>query len=277
MRLKSSAAMLVVVVLATLASCLNWAGVANAQSTAGLNVVAVSGKQRMLSQRVLKAYAQWSLDVLPDKAQAVLANSFADLKKGNTALREVAKDTNLAALQTQAGLIDKLASATSATPNAASLQQVLQISEELLNNAEAATQAFVKSGAEAPAAMVNLAARQRMLSQRAAGHFLAHQTGAKSPELKARALKALADFKATMAAFEDAKTEFPQIADRLDTARIQMVFFENALSNIDNPAKEQFTTVATTSERILGEMDLMTADIVKQLAARNAMAPAKKP
>jgi hypothetical protein len=276
MKFQISAALLAAAVLA---SCLNWAGVASAQSSSALNVVATSGKQRMLSQRVLKAYAQWSLDVLPEKATAVMAASFAELKKGNGALREQAKDSNSGAVQAQAALIDKLASATAATPNATSLQQVLQISEELLANAEGVTQAFIKSGAEAPAAMVNLAARQRMLSQRAAGHFLAYQTAIKTPELKARTMKALSDFKATMAAFEDAKAEFPQIADRLDTARIQMVFFENALSNIDNPAKEQFTTVATTSERILGEMDLMTADIVKQLAARNATqpAPAKKP
>ncbi len=276
MKLQVGAALLAAVVLA---SCLNWAGVASAQSASALNVVAVSGKQRMLSQRVLKAYAQWSLDVLPEKATAVMAASFAELKKGHATLREQAKEANSGAVQTQAALIDKLAAATAATPNAASLQQVLQISEELLTNAEGVTQAFIKSGAEAPAAMVNLAARQRMLSQRAAGHFLAYQTAIKSPEVKARAMKALSDFKATMAAFEDAKVEFPQITDRLDTARIQMVFFENALSNIDSPAKEQFTTVATTSERILGEMDLMTADIVKQLAARNApaAAPAKKP
>ncbi len=44
----------------------------------------------------------------------------------------------------------------------------------------------------------------------------------------------------------------------------------NAISNIDDPEKAQFTTVATTSERVLSEMELMTADIVKQLAARNA-------
>jgi len=230
----------------------------------------MAGKQRMLSQRVLKAYAQLSLNVIPDKATAILASSLDELKSSNASLRAVAKDSNLAALQAQSTLIDKLAAVTAMPPSDSTVQQALQISEELLGNAETVTQGFIKSGAEAPAAMVNLAAMQRMLSQRAASAYLVYQTGAKSPEVKARALKAAADFKSAISAFDDAKTEFPQVADRIEMARVQMVFFEHALSNIDRPTKGQFTTIATTSERILGEMDSMTSEMVKQLAARNA-------
>jgi hypothetical protein len=266
LKFTTSAALIVSLLLA---ACLSLPPNVEAQSAQALNIVATSGKQRMLSQRVFKAYAQWSLGVLPDKATAILAASLAELKKGNAALRDVGKDNVVAGAQAQAALIDKLATATSVPPSPATLLQAASVSEELLINAEALTQLLVKSGAEAPAAMVNLAARQRMLSQRAAGQFLGYQTSAKTPEMRSRALKAAAEFKAALSAFDDAKAEFPQIADRLDTSRMQMIFFENALANIDNPAKEQFTTVATTSERILSEMDLMTADVIKQLAARN--------
>ncbi|WP_439389727.1 hypothetical protein [Ideonella sp. YS5] len=233
----------------------------------------MSGKQRMLSLRALKAYAQLSLNVMPEKAAPILAASLDELKSSNATLRTLAKDANLAALQSQATLIDKLAAVTRTPPSAGTVQQAAQVSEELLANAEAVTQGFVKSGAEAPAALVNLAARQRMLSQRAAGSYFAYQAAAKSPELKARALKATADFKAAISAFDDAKAEFPQIADRLEMARMQMIFFDNALGSIDSPTKEQFATIATTSERILSEMDSMTSEIIKQLAARSAVAP----
>lgn len=258
---------------AVLVGCVTSLPPATAQSLVALNGVAMAGKQRMLSLRALKAYAQLSLNVMPEKATAILAASLDELKSSNAALRTQAKDSNLAALQSQAALIDKLAAVTTMPPSAGTVQQAAQVSEDLLNNAEAVTQGFIKSGAEAPAAMVNLAARQRMLSQRAASAYLAYQTAAKSPEMKARALKATADFKTAISAFDDAKAEFPQIADRIEMARVQMIFFDNALSNIDSPTKEQFATIATTSERILGEMDSMTAEIVKQLAARNAAAP----
>jgi hypothetical protein len=116
---------------------------AEAQSTQALNIVATSGKQRMLSQRVFKAYAQWSLGVLPDKANSILAASLAELKKGNATLREVGNNNVLAGAQAQAVLIDKLVAATSAPPSPASLQQTALISEELLVNAEALTQLLV--------------------------------------------------------------------------------------------------------------------------------------
>lgn len=258
------------IVVVALAMCLSCALPVTAQNVVMLNSVATAGKQRMLSQRALKAYAQLSLNVVPEKASVILATTLDELKSSNVMLRATSRESNLATLQAQATLIDKLTAVMAFPPNPGSVLQAIQISEDLLNNAETVTQGFIKSGAEAPAAMVNLAARQRMLSQRAASAYLVYQTAAKSPEMKARALKAVADFKAAINAFDDAKTEFPQIADRIEMARVQMVFFDNALSNIDSPTKEQFTTIATTSERILSEMDAMTSEMVKQLAARNA-------
>jgi hypothetical protein len=224
----------------------------------------------MLSQRVLKAYAELSLNVLPEKATTILAASLDELKSNNAAMRGVAREAQLSSLQAQSALIDKLAGLTAMPPSAASVQQAAALSEELLNNAEAVTQGFIKSGSEAPAALLNLSARQRMLSQRAASAYFVYQTGAKQPEIKARALKAVDDFKTAIAAFDDAKAEFPQMADRIEMARIQMIFFDHALSNIESPTKEQFTTIATTSERILSEMDSMTTDMVKYLASHNA-------
>jgi Type IV pili methyl-accepting chemotaxis transducer N-term len=249
---------------------LTWSQPVTAQSVATMNVVATSGKQRMLSQRAVKAYAQLALAIAPEKSSAILTATIGELKSNNSTLLTVAKEANLTALQAQSGLIERLSMVLTQPTSPSTILQAAKISEELLNNAEAVTQGFIKSGAEAQAALVNLAARQRMLSQRAAGSYLLYQTAAKSPELKARAAKATEDFKAAISAFDDAKEEFPQIADRIDMARIQMIFFENALSNIDNPTKEQFVTIATTSERILGEMDSMTSEIVKHLAARNA-------
>jgi hypothetical protein len=260
-----------------LVSCFGVMSSAWAEAVSVLNVVSVSGKQRMLSQRVLKAYAQVALHVVPDKSSLLLASSLAELKDNNMALQGQAKTgVNLAALQTQTSLINKLANITVTSPTPNSLQQALQTSEELLSNAELVTQGFAKAGAEVPAAMVNLAAKQRMLSQRAAGAFLMYQTSAKSPEIKARALKAVADFKTAMSAFEDAKTEFPEVADRIEMARMQMVFFEHALSSIDAPTKGQFVTIATTSERILTEMEQMTVEIVKHLLAQQARVVSKK-
>jgi hypothetical protein len=256
--------------VAVLSSCMSWQLPASAQSVAGLSAVATAGKQRMLSQRVFKAYAQQALAVMPERAGPVLSASLDELRSANIALQTQAKGGLEGELKAQALLIGKLATLVAAPPDAKTLKQAAALSEELLANAESVTQGFIKAGGEAPGAMVNLAARQRMLSQRAAGAYFAYQTEIKSPELKARALAAAGQFKAALSVFEDAKAEFPLIADRLELARMQMIFFDNALANIDTPRKEQFITIATTSERVLVEMDSITTELIKQLGTRNA-------
>jgi hypothetical protein len=248
----------------------------NVWAANALNSVVMAGKQRMLSQRVLKAYAQLGLDVVSDKARVILATSLGELKTSNFALREQIQGKNVLDLQTQEALIAKLSSVTATPATPRSVQQVSEICEDLLNNAETVTQAFIKAGAEAPSAIVNLAARQRMLSQRAAAAYFTYQIAGKTPELKARALKSAADFKIAIAAFEDVKTEFPQIAGQIELSRMQMIFLDHALSQIDNPPTRQFATVATSSERILTEMESMTAEIAKQIASQQTAAPATK-
>jgi hypothetical protein len=267
-------------VLGLFAACASSQMPVGAQSAAGLTTIATAGKQRMLSQRVLKAYAQLALGVVPERASTILASSMDELRTANMALLGQAKGALEQELRAQAALVNKLAAVVALPPTAKGVQQAAALSEELLNNAEAVTQGFVKASGEAPAALVNLAAKQRMLSQRAAGAYLAYQTDGRTVELKTRANAAASQFKAALSAFEDAKAEFPTIADRLEMARMQMIFFDNALSNIDNPRKEQFTTIATTSERVLTEMDQMTTELIKLLGARNGPASAqlqKKP
>jgi len=92
--------------------------------------------------------------------------------------------------------------------------------------------------------------------------------GPKSPVLKARTDKAVNDLKVAIAGFDDSKAEFPKLAEQIEMARVQMIFFDNALS-ASQRSKKQLTIVATTSERVLSEMDAMTAEIIKQLASRS--------
>jgi hypothetical protein len=75
--------LLLVVALSSGVGCQPWA---SAQTAGGLNVVATAGKQRMLSQRTLKAYAQLFLGVMPDKALVILNASLEELRSANVAL-----------------------------------------------------------------------------------------------------------------------------------------------------------------------------------------------
>jgi hypothetical protein len=258
-----------VLALFSLASCMCIP--AHVMAATPLNYVAIAGKQRMLSQRALKGYAQLAMGVLPERSPGILSSSLAELKSNHALLlRSPAAGIDLTRLQAQDKIITRLVTLTALPTSAETIRQALDITEELMGNAELVTQSYIKASAEAQSALVNLAAKQRMLSQRAAASYLVYQILPKTPELKAAAIKATNDFIATIKAFEEVKIEFPQIAPQIDASKLQMIFFQNALSNIDSPSPRQFSTVATSSERILGEMETMTAEIVKQLATQGS-------
>jgi hypothetical protein len=259
-----------IISVALLSACAALELPASAQTTASLDAVATAGKQRMLSMRTLKAYAEIAVGASPDQARQILAASLSELRSANAQLLAIEVAGSDADLRVQSALIAKLSAVVAAPSSAGSMTQATQVAEDLLGNAEAVTQEFVKAGGDAPVQMVNLAARERMLSQRAAAMYLVCQTDAKSPEMKARALAAAKQFKAALTVFDDAKAEFPQIADQIELARMQTVFLDNALTNIDAPRHEQFATVATTSERVLATMDSMTHEIAKALVAQRS-------
>jgi hypothetical protein len=236
------------------------------EAQAGVNLVPLAGKQRMLSQRALKAYAQMAVGVYPDKARAILAESLGELKTNHERLAGALGAGAPPQLAEQAALIGKLGTALAQVPSPLTAASAAAAGEELLANAEALTKAV--AGNAASVQMVNLAARQRMLSQRAAAYYFVAQIS-RSADIKTRAQDAIKQLKAANSAFESAKSEFPGIADNIELARMQLIFFEAALADMDKPNPGQMQTVATTSERILGEMDALTAEVAAYISKKS--------
>jgi Type IV pili methyl-accepting chemotaxis transducer N-term len=261
--------------LVTLTACAALGGaMSTAEAQAGANLVPIAGKQRMLSQRALKAYAQGAMGVNTDRAKAILGESLAELKSGHASLAATLGASAPPQLAEQAALINKLSAALAVTPSPQTALAAATVADELLANAEAVTKA-VGSGGGAAIQMVNLAARQRMLSQRAAAYYFLAQIN-RGPELKARATEATSQLKAANAAFESAKAEFPGISENIELARMQLIFFEAALADVDKPSAGQAQTVATTSERILGEMDELTRQVAAYVNKKSGPQTAKR-
>src|SRR4051812_36292819 len=72
-----------IVSVALLSACAALELPASAQTTASLDAVATAGKQRMLSMRTLKAYAEIAVGVAPDQARQLLAASLSELRSAN--------------------------------------------------------------------------------------------------------------------------------------------------------------------------------------------------
>ncbi len=219
-----------------------------------------AGRQRMLSQRIAKAYAQLMLAVYPDKARAILDNSVTLFESQLAELKAFAPTPGIRGLYEHlTALWVPYRSATQAV-SGAGLRQVALLNEGVLATANAATVALEKHAATATAHLVNISGRERMLSQRSAKFYLFRAAGLNDPGIAQGLTDARKEFEAGLAELKAAPQDTPAIKNQLLLAGSQWAFFVNALNNYapgaQNPTYLQY--VAASSEHVLEVMDTAT-------------------
>lgn len=213
---------------------------------------------RALSQRCAKAYTQAFLDVLPDGARDVLATSqrliqvgFDDLAKGSYSSGIVQL---LAQVQQESG---SLAQMVGAAPTRQGVLSVSRQADRMLIAAQKATEALEAQTHQPSAKLVNLAGRQRMLSQRLAKNYFLVAAGDDSKLVREQIGGDRAEFVDALGVLGRAPLSTEAIRNELALAQQQWLLFEAALSR--KADGYGLTTVATTSERVLEVMNNLTS------------------
>ncbi len=106
------------------------------------------------------------------------------------------------------------------------------------------------------AKLVNLAGRQRMLSQRVAKNYALIAAGWDTPAVRTQMSEDLKAFRKANQDLASAPLSTAAIRETLELAEGQWVFFEAATNRLPDP--RSLDNVATTSERILALMDDLT-------------------
>jgi hypothetical protein len=237
----------------------SWAVTVQAQMalSAAINV---SGSFRALSQRMAKAYCQQHLQVMPEVAQDVLAKvrrqaqaGAADLGKGSQAGAWPAElNRQLEEIQKQYAILNTL---TAVVPSKAAAAAVGEQADRMMAAAQTATESLEKLARAPSAKLVNMAGRQRMLSQRMAKNYFMLAAGMDA-KAQAQITADAQEFKQALQALASAPVSTPAIRTELELGQSQWLFFEPAIRR--NPDAQSLAAVATTSERLLEVMDRLT-------------------
>ncbi len=240
-----------------LVSLLAFANVALASPTQA-EMIDIAGRQRMLSQRIVKAYAQVAIDVQYDLAQQQLQDAVAlfDQQLADLKFNSSSGKVQMALLKVEQQWAPLRAIATGPI-NADGARRLLAANDELLNACQQVVVELETIAGTNQAHVVNLAGRQRMLSQRIAKDYMLLSLGLKDPGLPVEMDKARGEFEAAMAELRKAPQNTPAIVSGLDEVERQWGVFRGSFQ-----LKESGTYVplfvAMASEKVLNLFNAIT-------------------
>ena len=220
-----------------------------------------AGRQRMLSQRVAKSYMALGLKVQGD-IEKILSTSMALFDRQLVELKAFAPTPDIkstyGALEAAWG--EYKTALVGAAPAKAGAEQVLGLSGKVLQLANQGTVQFESHSGKPVGKLVNVAGRQRMLSQRMAALYLSASWGVQATASAAEMNKAKDEFLKAHELLKSAPEGTAAIKAELQLAETQFAFFDTALRNLRPGAGDATAqaNVFTTSERILQVMDGVT-------------------
>ena len=236
--------------------------VAHAQVTDLNDAINKAGRQRMLSQRVGKAWLALAHKADTPTARQVMAQSIALFERQLTELKAYAPSPAIRETYTQletawAAHKATLAADTSLADNASAL---LQADAKVLALAHLGTTQYEAASGKPVGQLVNIAGRQRMLSQRMAKFYLAAMLPVDAAAATAEIAKARAEFVAATELLRNAPQATQRIRQELQLADSQWVFFDAALQRMQGGGNvnRQVAEVYVASENLLVSMDRVT-------------------
>ncbi|CBJ40967.1 conserved transmembrane protein of unknown function (plasmid) [Ralstonia solanacearum CMR15] len=247
---------------------LGLAGTVAAETLTLNSAINKAGRQRMLSQRMAKAYCEVGLGVEVEHAKKILEQSVALFDRQLTELEAFAPTPEIKDTYTRLGQAwrEYRKLLVGGEPNPDSAKVIAQVSEDVLGLAQQGTVQLERQSGTPTGKLINVAGRQRMLSQRIAKISMFRAWGIATPQMTQDLDAAIQEFASAQAFLVSAPQNTEAIGSELQLAGTQWLFFEEAVRQPAAGRAEQLRNIATTSERILQVMDNVTglyAGIVK--------------
>ena len=222
-----------------------------------------AGRQRMLSQRMGKAWLALVHGVEKSSAQSALDKSMALFDRQLVELKAYAASADIKETygKLESSWSGYKAALVGTVPSRENAANMLHLSAGVLALAHQGTVQYEMVQGKPSGKLVNMAGRQRMLSQRMAMYFLAARLPVDAAAATSEIDKARTEFMTAMGVLHKAPETTPRIEEDLKVADSQWLFFESALKKVtltESSTPKALIDVFQASENLLVVMDRVT-------------------
>lgn len=227
------------------------------QSLKPAEAIDMAGRQRMLSQRMSKAYLQLALNTRVEIAREQVDADSKLFREQLRKLRMLAAGEEVAkALQEVERLWAEYQRLLASEPDRVGVERVLAADERLLAAAHNVVMVLREVYPVELNRLVDMAGRQRMLAQRAAKLYLAEAYGLRGARLDDELQQTVNEFTGGLSELQRARQNTDEIVQRLRRVDDQWHLFRRAVQGSSEPSPYMTSLMA---DRVVDEMEGLIA------------------
>jgi hypothetical protein len=229
-------------------------------------LVDIAGKQRMLSQKIAKAYFFYGQGIRPDKTRKQLLDSINEFDRNYEVIRKAVDNQGVQDMLVYIKMAkDELATLAKQPYNKENASLVLDYSETMLEGSQDIVSRLEEMSKLKKEAIVNLAGRQRMLTQRIAKYYIAYQAGFRDHNTVEQLKAAVAEFEEAHAALRKARQNTAEI--KAELTKVEKLWNVVAKFYKDVERGGLPVIVLATTDNIMATMNKITHQYVELLGS----------
>ena len=227
-------------------------------------LINIAGKQRMLSQKIAKAYFFYSKGIRPEKTKKQLTQSLKEFNDNFDLLKTNIKDKDIQDMLQYIELTkDELGPLIKQAYSKDNGTEMLDYSETLLEGSNDIVHRLEASSKKKTSSIINLSGRQRMLTQRIAKYYIVYQSGFKDKATIDHLKQAMSEFEQAHKTLAKYKKNTTAIQNKLNKVAKLWNVVNKFYSNVEQGGLP--VIVLSTSDKIMSEMNKVTQMYVKLL------------